>query len=273
MQKTSRLALMGFGLFIMAVSAPALEISDDLQLRVQKDIERVEQEGPEMGSLMAAMREAGATYLPELVAPLDVDRYQTQERQRMMTGVYLMDLTYASTFYQQQPAAQCGQAVARLLGELGFPQPDMERRYREALEQIDQPGGEERLKALLDAQAEDKAWQEMLRNGEGAAMVVGGCYGLLIEALYLTCETCALSGYNPAFVQYVGDMRESFGIFKQVLFDFDETPEFATLIERDERVAFITTLIGLLTDIPQVGVEQIKKLRPIVARARMDIVQ
>ena len=257
----------------MTGSVMALEVSDELRQQVLEDISLVEQEGPEMGDLMAGLRESGASYLPELVAPLDADRYQTQERQRMMIGVYLMDLTYASTFYQQQPAAQYGQAVARLLEQVGFPQPDMERKYREALEQIDQPGGEARLQALLDAQSKDMEWQNMLKSGEGAALVVGGMYGMLIEALYLTCESCVLSDYNPVFIGYVADMRDNFRVFRSVLQDFDDAPGFDELIERDERVALVTTLIGLLNDIPQLGAEQIKALRPIIAKARMDIVR
>ncbi|MDD2237213.1 MAG: hypothetical protein PHP44_09460 [Kiritimatiellae bacterium] len=265
--------LAGIGTITLALSATALEVSDELRLRVEKDIKLVEQEGPQMGDLMAGMREAGASYLPELTAPCDATRYQAQERRRMMVGVYLMDLTYAATFYQQQDAAHYGQAIATLLEQLGFPQPDMERDYREALDQIDLPGGEARLQALLEAEQQDTAWQEMLRNGDGAALVVGGLYGMLIEALYLTCETCVLSDYNPTFIRFVSDMRDSFRIFNRVLLDFDDAPEFAELIDRDERITFVTTLVSLLNDIPSLGAEQIRQLRPIIAKARADIVE
>ena len=273
MSRTGRAGLIAIGILSGVLSAGALEVSDDLRLRVQKDIQLIEQEGPRMGDLMAGIREAGASYLPELPAPIDPDRYQALERQRMIIGVYLMDLTYAATFYQQQPAARYGQAIARLLEKVGFPQPDMERQYREALEQIDLPGGEARLQALLDAEQEDTSWQEMLRNGDGAALVIGGLYGMLIEALYLTCETCVLSDYDPVYIRYVADMRDSFRIFQKVLFDFDDTPELAQLIERDERVTFVTTLVALLNDIPTLGAEQIRQLRPVIAKARADIVQ
>ena len=127
MSRTGRAGLIAIGILSGVLSAGALEVSDDLRLRVQKDIQLVEQEGPRMGDLMAGIREAGASYLPELPAPIDPDRYQALERQRMIIGVYLMDLTYAATFYQQQPAARYGQAIARLLEKVGFPQPDMER--------------------------------------------------------------------------------------------------------------------------------------------------
>ena len=153
---------MAVGGMLMAsvLAASALEISDEFRLAIQRDIEAVEKDGPQMGEVMAALREIGASYLPEIVAPVDVDKYQSMGRRRVMTGVYLMDLTYASTFGQREPAARYGQAVYQLLDQLGYPQPDMERRYREALEQIDLPGGDERMRQLVKEQEANASWRK-----------------------------------------------------------------------------------------------------------------
>ena len=98
-----------------AAVVPAAEISEELRQALQSDLAAIEKETPQMGEVMAALREIGAAYVPELVAPVDVDRYQGVVRRRIMTGTYLMDLTYASTFGRQADAARYGQAVCQLL--------------------------------------------------------------------------------------------------------------------------------------------------------------
>ena len=97
---------MGWMLLGAVASASAVEVSEALRLAIQSDVEAIEKETPQMGEVMAALREIGASYLTELVAPVDVDRYQGVVRRRIMTGTYLMDLTYAATFGRQADAAR-----------------------------------------------------------------------------------------------------------------------------------------------------------------------
>ena len=257
----------------MGLAASAIEISDELRLQIQQDVEAIEKEGPKMGEVMAALREAGGSYVPEIVAPIDVDRYQTMERRRWMTGVYLMDLTYATTFGQRDPAARTGQALYQLLDLLGFPQPEMERRYREALEQIDQPGGDERLRELAQGTDEDPSWKEMLRSSAGVDLVADGLYGFLIEGLHLTSELCVLSDYDPAFLMYVGYMRESCEAYKRLLYRLGDSAEFATSIDHHKRLNFLTSILIILGEMPEVGRDQLDALRPAIADARREIVQ
>ena len=226
-----------------------------------------------MGDVMAALREAGASYLPELVAPLDLEEYQTMPRRRLMTGVYFMDLTYAATFAQRAPAARSGQAACRLLEHIGYPQPDLERRYREALEQIDLPGGDERLDQLLREQNQNRLWQDMLETGEGIDIVVDGLYGFLLEGLYLTCELCVLSDYDPSFLMYVAYMRESFETYKQLLYRIGDNPELAMSVERHDRLNFLTSLLVIFGDLPEIGPAQIDSMRPSITQARQAIVR
>lgn len=261
------------GLWMAAVAAFGFELSEDVRLAIQRDVEAVEEKGPRMGDVMAALRESGASYLPELTAPLDRDQYQSTYRRRLMTGVYLMDLTYAATFDQREPAARFGQALHQMLVDLGFPRPDMERRYREALAQINLPDGDDRLRQLVKEQQENSLWQEQLQSGEGVELVVDGLYGFLIEGLYLTIELCVLSDYDPSSMMYVAYMRDSFQAYKTLLYRIGETPELARNIERDQRLSFLTSILVILGDLPQLGPEQIDALRPSIVKARRDILQ
>ena len=261
------------GMILMAAAAaPGIEISEELRLAIQRDVETIEQKGPKMGEVMAALREAGASYLPELVAPPDVNAYQTMLRRRMMTGVYFMDLTYAATFAQRAAAARSGQAACQLLEQVGYPQPDLERRYREALDQVDLPGGDERLEQLFKEQNQNRIWQDMLESGEGVEIVVDGLYGFLVEGLYLTCELCVLSNYDPAFLMYVAYMRESFETYKQLLYRIGDNPELAMSIERHDRLDFLTSLLVIFGELPELGPAQVDSMRPAIAQARRDMV-
>ena len=270
---------MAMGLVLMgaAAAASAFEISETLRLAIQGDVEAVEKETPQMGEVMAALREIGASYLPELVAPIDVDRYQGVTMRRIMTGTYLMDLTYASTFGRQADAARYGQTVYRLLDQVGYPQPEMERRYREALEQIDLPGGDERLRQLVKEQERSKLWQDKLQTSDGVEFVEDNLYGFLLEGLYLTSELCFLSNYDPSSMMYVAYLRDSFQAYNQLLHRLGENPEFAAEFaaagERNDRMNFLASIFVILGDKPIVAPAQLDALRPAIEKARKKLVK
>ena len=263
---------MGLALAASAWTAPAIEISEELRLAIQGDLEAIEKDGTQMGDVMAALRETGASYLPEIVAPVDVNKFQGMERRRIMSGVYLMDLTYATTFSQREPAARYGQAVYQLLDQLGYPQPDMERRYREALEQIDLPGGDERMRQLVKEQEADASWQEKLRTSEGVDYAVDNLYGFLIEGLHLTSELCFLANYDPPSMMYVAYMRDSFQAYNQLLRRLGDSPEFAASVEKNERLNFLASILIILGDRPTISPAQLDALRPAISKARRLII-
>ena len=254
-------------------SVAGFEISEELRLEIQRDVETLEKEGPRMGDLMAALREAGASFLPELVASTDVDRYQTMARRRLAYGVHAMDLTYATTFGRRAESAQCGAAVYELLEILGYPNPDMERRYREALENIDDPEGDERLSALLKEHDRNAAWQSMLESGAGVELVADGLYGFLLEGLYLTGELCALSNYDPSYMMYVAYLRDSFEAYKRLLHRLGDIPELADSVERHDRLNFLVSILAIMGELPEVGPTQLESLRPSIAKARGEIIR
>ena len=263
----------GFVLWGLGYASSALEISAELQQKVQQELEIAWQAGPKLGETMFLMREAGGSYLPEIVAPVDVDRYQALDKRRKMVGVYWMDLTYASAFHEAEPAAQCGQAICRLLDNLGYPQPELERRYREALEQIDQPGGEDRLWALFKEQNADVKWREMLQNSDGLELVVDGVYGYLLEGLHLATAIAIQSEYEPNYMRFVGDTRNAFRAYNNVLALFANEPELTALVDQNERVQFNTVLLNIIGDMPEIGAEQVNALRALTARTRNSFVE
>ena len=147
----------------------------------------------------------------------------------------------------------------------------MERRYRDALARIDEPGGDERLRQLAKAQDDNLAWQDMLRTGEGVEIVVEGLYGFLVEGLYLTTELCALANYDPAYLMYVAYMRDSFEAYKRLLHRVGEIPELAASIQDSDRLHFLTSVLLVLGDMPRLGPDLLESLRPSIAKARRDI--
>ena len=262
----------GAVLALAAGAAAAFQVSPELRQAIQADLEAIEKEGPKMGEVMAALREVGASYLPELVANADPDAVQSMARRRMMTGVYLMDLTYAATFDRQPEAARFGQALYALLDLVGYPEPDLERRYREALAQIDEPGGDERLRQLVTEQNKRPAWQDRLDTGMGVELVADSLYGFMIEGLYLTSELCILSNYDPATMMYVAYLRNSFKAYEKLLYRLGDSPEFATAVDQHERLGFLATILVILGDGPTVAPAQLDALRPAIAKARKEIV-
>ena len=259
---------MGWMLMGAVAAASAVEVSEALRLAIQSDVEAIEKETPQMGEVMAALREIGASYLPELVAAIDVDRYQGVVMRRIMTGTYLMDLTYASTFGRQADAARYGEAVYQLLEQVGYPQPEMERRYREALDQIDLPGGDERLRQLVKEQERNKLWQDKLQTSEGVELAADNLYGFLLEGLYLTAELCYLSNYDPASMAYVAYLRDSFQAYNRLLDRMGGSPEFAGWVEAHDRMNFLASIFVILGDKPEIAPAQLDALRPAIVKAR-----
>ena len=264
---------MGWVLMGAVATASAVEISEALRLAIQGDVESIEQKSPPMGEVMAALREAGAAYVPELVASVDVDHYQGMMMRRIMTGIYAMDMTYATTFGRQADAARDGEAVYRLLEQVGYPQPEMERRYREALEQIDQPGGDERLQQLVKEHDQNQLWQDKLQTSEGVEFVADNLYGFLLEGLYLTSELCFLSNYDASAMSYVAYLRDSFGEYNKLLNRLGESREFASWMEGHDRMNFLASIIVILGDKPVITPAQLDALRPAIEKARQQIVR
>ena len=263
-----------FALALLAglLAARALPVPAPLRQNVQRQLEHIQAQAPKLGETMFLLREAGGSFLPEIVPSADTDAYQDMDRRRLMVGVYWMDLTYAATFRQVAPAARFGQAVSSLLDALGHPWPDLERRYRESLLQLDQPGGEDRLHELVRQLDSDTSWQELIRDVEGLELVVDALYGYLIEGLYLAAEIAVVSDFYPDYMRFVSDMRNAVLSFQDLLRQLEHEPELVDIIQGSERLRTITELLELVGEAPDIGPDQVRDLRPAITKARNEIV-
>lgn len=244
-------------------------VSDELKMRVEQDLESIEGDG--LMPIMHNLRESGASYLPEITAPTDVDGYQDPKKQMAMIGVYLTNMAYAAAFEQPRQGAEYGQGMFRLLEALGFPWPEMERRFLEVLENVNEPGGEERVLDLLAEMDADTQWQELLDTDAGMAMVVSAFYGSLVECIYLSVEIAVLSGYPPAFLQFVNNEYQGLLVVYDLLILLDDQQELSDLLDTDARMAFIVNLIDVVGN-AGIGPDQVDALRPMITRERNTLV-
>lgn len=248
------------------VRAAEQPVPEELRRQVLENLVAIEDEG--LMSIMLRLRESGASYIPEITTPVDVDKYQDPEKQRVMVGVTLTNMAYAAAFNQPKQAAEYAQAVFRLLDTLGFPWPEMERRFVEAVEKLDEPGGEQRIMDLIKEIDADKEWQEMLGTHEGMGFMTGVFYGSVVEGIFLAVEIAVLSGYDPAFLQFVRDEYTALLAIQNMLLLFEGEPEPAGVVNKDERMGFIAGLIDVVGDVTQIGREQVDALRPVITKER-----
>ena len=52
-----------------------------------------------------------------------------------------------------------------------------------------------------------------------------------------------------------------------------DNPELATTMDRQDRFNFLATMLVILGDLPDIGPEQLQSIRPVITKARQEIVQ
>ena len=251
-----------------AAAASAAALPDSLA----RQFEAFRENAPKMDEIAFYARESGGAYLPEIVAPADPDRYQSPEKQRLMAGVYWMDLAYAAAFRQPDPAARFADSLLRLLESLGHPRPDLARRLRESLSGVDPPGGDDAFHSLVREIESDPIWNELLATPEGVEIAADALCGYLLEALHVAVENAVLSDFRPDYLRFVADVRNAFLPFRDLLSAIRDDPDLASLPLSAERLALVASILETVGDLPDVGPDQILALRPVVAAARSRIV-
>ena len=248
-------------------------ISEEFRKEIEKTVDKVENEGPKAIQLVSDLKAAGASYMPEILAPVAPERYQGEARQRLITGVYLMDLQYAVVFEKSKEIAEYGLAVYSLIDKLGFPVPKVEQLLREALAHVDDPDAEQRFGALAKALDEDASWKEMLSSPKGMQLIVEGLYAWMLEGVYITSELAAQSNYNPAFLKTLNDHKSYLKTYMVLLDQFIDKPELASVLRTEERIHTIKTLSALLSGPNPVGRNEVEEIRTIAGQARNQIVK
>lgn len=247
-------------------------ISEEFRKEIEKTIDKVETEGPRAVQLISDLKAAGASYIPEILAPVVPEKYQEETRQRLIAGIYLMDTQYAIVFGKNKESLEYGLALYSLIDKLGFPVPELEKQFREALAHIDDPDAEERLNNLGKSIDQDTSWKEMLSSPKGMQLIVEGLYAWMLEGVYITSELAAQSNYNPAFLKVLNDHRSYLSTYMTLLDQFIDKPELASVLRTEERINTIKTLLALLSGPNPIGKDEVEEIRKVAGQARNQIV-
>lgn len=269
------------GIFVwMVCSAAVFEgfaygqtpVAEKFRSEVKQLVAGAEIEGPKAIDLVRSLKAAGASYLPEILASSKFEKYRTESKQRLMAGIYLMDLYYAIVFGKDKDAAQYGTAVYTLEDKLGFPVPGMEKRFREALSHMDDADSGQRIDTLAKELDADLSWQEMLSTPDGMKLVIEGHYGWMLEGVYIASELAAQSNYNPAFIKALDDHRAYFGTFVALLDKLVDKPEIASVLRKDNCIETAKTISALLSSPNPMGKKEVEEIRKVAGEARNRIV-
>ncbi len=247
-------------------------ISEDLRKQIEKTLDRVEKDGPEAARLVDDLKSGGASYMPELLAPVAPEKYQQEERQRLISGVYLMDLTYAAVFEKNKDTAEYALAIYSLADKLGFPVPQVEKQVRETLAHIDCPDAEKRIEALLDAIEDDDSWKSMIASPKGVQFMSELFYGWMLEGIYLAAELAAQSNYNPKFLKALNEHKSYVKSYMELLDQVAAKPELASALRTEERLNTMKALSDLLSGPNPITKGEVEEIRKVAAQARKQIV-
>ena len=247
-------------------------ISKDLREQIEKILDRVEIDGPESAQLVSDLKAGKASYMPELMAPVAPEKYQQEARQRVMTGIYLMDFTYAAVFDQAKDSAEYARAIYSLADKLGFPVPKIEKQIRDTIAHIDDADADKRLEELAKAIDEDDSWKSMISSPRGVILMSDLLYGWMLEGIYIASELAAQSNYRPDFVKVLNDHKYYLKSYKELLDQFLDKPELASVVRTQEHLDTIKALSGPLSSAGPMSRGQVEEIRKIAANARNQIV-
>lgn len=262
-------ALMVTGVYAFAASKP---VPEGLKKNLKTALAKLEKECPEEHVFIEKMKKAGASYFQELAAPTEkAQSYTDPEIQRMMVGVYLVDMSYAMVFGKNKESLKAGEAIDALLTKLGYNDPKIVAQYKKAVKGMDSPDVKKAFKAL--DKAIDTALPKMIDTQEGLDLPVDAAYGWLIEVMYLATETVAQKNYDPKFLTLLNEQKKSVKVVIDILNVFKENKELAPIVERNERLPLLQDISKRLKNPKKMGKEDVEAIRTLVAKARAEIVK
>lgn len=252
--------------------AAAKPVPEGIQKKAQAALAKLEKECPEEHVFLDRLRKAGASYFPELTAPTEkAPSYTDPEIQRMMVGVYLVDMSYAMVFGKYRECLKAGEAIDGLLTKLGYNDPYISAHYRKAVQGLDGPHVRKLFKEL--DKAIETTLPRMIKTHDGLDLPVDAAYGWLIEGIYLAAETVAQKNYDPKFLVLLNEQRKSIRVVIEILDVFKHDPELAALVERNERLPLLEQMAKRMKDPKKMGKDDVEAIRTAVAKARKEIVR
>jgi hypothetical protein len=269
--------LLFFGLLVLLVTElPGLAAGKPVPAGIKKDLLRalgkLEKACPEEHVFIEKMKKAGASYFQELAAPTArAQSYTDPEKQRLMVGVYLVDMSYAMVFRKNKESLKAGEAVDVLLTKLGYNDPTIVRQYKKAVKDMETPNIR---RALTDLEKEiEKALPKMIDKEDGLELAVEAAYGWLVEVLYLTTETVAQKNYDPKFLALLNEQKKSVKVIMDILDVFKKNKDLAEIVERGQRLPLLQDIARRMKSPKEMGKDDVEAIRNMVAKARAEIVR
>jgi len=257
---------------VFGMKAEAANIDPAVKSEVVAAIKRIEKEGLQEYELIKLWKESGASYLRELTAPTDkADSYVNAEVQRMMVGVYLMDMNYAQTFGRYNDAKKFAEALDILFGKLGFRNRELQLCCQEIMDNV-QDQDKDKLYRKLD-EVIDRIWVDYVNTEKGLDLTIDGLYGWILEGLYLSGEITAQQDYDPVFMSYLNKQMHYFKKMKDTLKIFKKGSALAEMVEQSERLQIIQEVIDQLGADRNITSRDVLANRRLIARERADIIQ
>ncbi len=254
-----------------AYGAPT--VGKELRQEVEDTLDKMESDSPELMDLVAEMKKAGASYLPEIMAPAAIENYQKDEKQRLIAGVYLADLSYAFVFGVNKNILDYGLAVSSLMDQQGFPMPKLDQSFQQALNQEGGSEADERFQEIRNILSEDKSWKEKIGSVKGLHVVADSLYAWVIESVHLVSEMTAQSNYDPKFLEILGDHTSYLKSYSALADKVDTNPELAALLETRNRRNTIGKVLTALSAEKGIGQKEVEEVRKIVGKERERIVK
>jgi len=248
------------------------QVPKELQDDVNKALAKLEKESPEDTEFLERLKEAGASYLPELTVPAArLDTYTAPEKQAMMVGVYTFDLCYAVVFSKYSDCLNYADAINKLLSNLGYNGPKIVRSYKKAVQDFSSP---EPRKSFEDLRkAINQTLPDIIDKPTGLEVAVEITYGGLIEAIYVTSQIVAQKDYSQQFLDLLSEQKNAVRVLTEVFEAFGKNPVLAEIIKRNERLLVLRNLFERMEGPQPINKADVEAIRSIVSKVRADIIK
>lgn len=247
------------------------QVPKALKEELRKALADLEKGGQEH-EVIERMKKAGASYFPELTAPVQKGKtLRNIEVQRQIVGVYTMDMAYASVFGKNKESLQFAEAIDSGLTGIGFTNRKITNRYKKAMKDF-QGADSKKAFAELD-KAIDATLEEALQTPAGMELAVEATYGWWVEGLYLTTEIAAQKNYHPKFIAFVNDQKKTTQTMMRIFDLFKKYPEFAAMMDVEERMPIVRGILNKLKKADKIGKADIDAIRGTVSEARTGILK
>jgi hypothetical protein len=252
-----------------SVQQPA--VAEPQKQRIEAVIIRHQKSAPQIYESLEAMKKAKASYLQELTASTGKARkYHSKKSRRQMIGVYMFDMSYASVFNHKKQVKESAEAVQLLLKSLGVNDGKINQQYQRLLKEYETSTVQNLV--LSYQKILNDSFREIASNEEGAALVSEAAYGWLLEWLFVTTEFIVQQNYSPQMMYIINEHAECIKPVVELMETIRNNPNLSRAVAASERLTVLTAISEKLKDAESISKREINAVRPIIGKARADIV-